>query len=47
MESTGDEQVDGLVRRLAEVSELSPREQLDVFEAVHAGLQGRLAEAEG
>lgn len=47
MESTGDERVDALVHRLAEVSELPPREQLEVFEAVHAGLQERLAEAEG
>ncbi|MEV7971545.1 hypothetical protein [Cellulomonas sp. NPDC089187] len=47
MDATGDERVDGLIGRLAEVTELSPREQLDVFEAVHAGLQERLAEAEG
>lgn len=47
MDATGDDRVDGLVSRLAEVSDLSPREQLEVFEALHAGLQERLSEAEG
>jgi len=43
---TGDETVDGAVGRLRQVGELPLREQVAVFEAVHAALQDRLAETE-
>lgn len=46
MEPTGDQQVDDAMARLTGVSELAAREQLDLFESVHAALQERLAEAE-
>ncbi|HEY0216918.1 MAG TPA: hypothetical protein VGC57_11045 [Cellulomonas sp.] len=47
VEPTGDLAVDEALTRLTEVSELGLREQLAVFDAVHAALQDRLADAEG
>jgi len=47
VEPTGDQAVDQAVARLTEVTELTLREQLAVFDAVHTALQDRLADAEG
>lgn len=47
MEPTGDQTVDQALSRLTEVTDLGLREQLAVFDAVHAALQDRLADAEG
>ncbi len=47
MEPTGDQAVDQALVRLTEVTALGLREQLAVFDAVHAALQDRLADAEG
>jgi hypothetical protein len=47
VEPTGDQAVDQTLVRLTEVTELGLREQLAVFDAVHAALQDRLADAEG
>jgi hypothetical protein len=47
VEPTGDQAVDEALTRLAEVTDLGLREQLAVFDAVHAALQDRLADAEG
>ncbi len=47
VEPTGDQAVDQAVVRLTEVTELTLREQLAVFDAVHTALQDRLADAEG
>lgn len=47
MEPTGDQAVDEAIVRLTEVTALTPREQLAVFDAVHTALQDRLADAEG
>jgi hypothetical protein len=41
---TGDGAVDGAVAPLRHVGELPLRDQVAVFEAVHAALQERLAE---
>lgn len=46
MEPTGDQRVDDATSPLADIAGLTPREQLGVFESVHAALQARLAEAE-
>lgn len=47
VEPTGDQAVDEAIVRLTEVTALTPREQLAVFDAVHTALQDRLADAEG
>lgn len=47
MEPTGDQVVDEALSRLTDVTGLDLREQLAVFDAVHAALQDRLSDAEG
>ncbi|WHP17604.1 hypothetical protein [Cellulomonas sp. ES6] len=47
MEPTGDQVVDEALSRLTDVTGLGLREQLAVFDAVHAALRDRLADAEG
>jgi hypothetical protein len=44
--STGDATVDDALARLRELDGLPVREHVGVFEAVHASLQGRLADVE-
>lgn len=43
---TGDDSVDQAVRRLNELPDLNVPEHVGVFEAIHAALQDRLADAE-
>jgi hypothetical protein len=45
--STGDATIDEALARLTDLDGAPVREHLDVLEAVHAALQGRLADAEG
>lgn len=44
---TGDPALDEMLRALAQASEIPPEDQLPVIEAVHRGLQDRLADVEG
>ncbi|PJI95294.1 hypothetical protein [Luteimicrobium subarcticum] len=44
---SGDPVVDRELESLRDVSELSPGEQVAVFERVQAALQGRLVDADG
>lgn len=44
--STGDVTVDDALARLGDLDALPVREHVGVFEAVHASLQGRLADVE-
>ena len=43
---TGDAAVDEALTRLAELEDLPVRDQVAVFDAVHAALQDRLADVE-
>ncbi len=45
--STGDAAVDQALARLADLENLPVGDHLPVLEAVHAALQGRLADPEG
>lgn len=44
---TGDPALDEMLRALAQASEIPLEDQLPVIEAVHRGLQDRLADVEG
>lgn len=45
--TTGDREVDGVLARLADVADQPLRAHVAAFDAVHTGLQDRLAEADG
>ena len=45
--STGDATIDEALSRLTDLDAAPVREHLEVLEAVHSALQGRLADAEG
>ena len=45
--STGDARVDEALSHLTDLDTAPVREHLEVLEAVHSALQGRLADAEG
>lgn len=45
--STGDDQVDQALTRLDELADAPVRDHVGAFEAVHAALHDRLADAEG
>jgi hypothetical protein len=44
---TGDQQVDEAIEPLADVHDLAPAEQVEVYVGVHRALQDRLADLEG
>lgn len=44
---TGDPALDEMLRALAQASEIPLEDQLPVIEAVHRGLQDRLADVDG